>query len=73
METPRATAVEAADFGTDDPNTRYASQTKRTCRMMISPTTGMILVGGTPMLRGHGICLDGSERHLMWMIGLRVC
>lgn len=57
------TAVEAAGFDIDDPNTRYASPMKTTCRMR-----GMTLVGEKPMLRGRGICLDGSEWHLTWMI-----
>lgn len=62
------TAVEAVGFEIDDPNTRYAPQMTRTCLMMRLPTRGMILVGEKPMLRGHGICLDGLERRWMWMI-----
>lgn len=60
--------MEAAGFEIDDPSTRYASQMKTTCRMMRLPTPGTILVGEKPMLRGHGICLDGLERCLTWMI-----
>lgn len=54
-------AVEAVGFGIDNPNTRYASWMKRTCRMMRLPRREMISAGGNPRLRGLGICLDDSE------------
>lgn len=63
METPRVTALEAADSENDDPNTRCASWTKRIFRM----TKWTILVEEKPMLRGHGVDPDDSVRQ-MWMI-----